>query len=281
MARHLGRYFSPCHVDRVLCAARAQPRRKTLHRSETWRARRRRTKPTSRWPKFSRTMTCLQVRQAYPRHRRRFLAAKRNPRTREMPAKSSLQPRGWKNCNPPSINSLRWTARALLQMSWKVTNQFSGARRMGRKIICSQAGFVEQTRFTLEKAKEIAVSGQAIKDAQDMNDPRVKSISAKLDQLVQATQRNRAAFQAVVDEGKALAGNRPHNNVGPLLHIRQNHFIRSRAERQLRFRILRTVRNRNIHSDMRPTRQSAIFLSPRAPPESPEQWPGIQARQEP
>lgn len=83
---------------------------------------------------------------------------------------------------------------------------FPGRAAWEEKLFAAKQLFVEQTRLTVQKAKDIAVSGMAIQGAEDKNDPRVKSISAKLDQLVQETQRNRASFQAVVAEGRALAG---------------------------------------------------------------------------
>jgi len=85
-------------------------------------------------------------------------------------------------------------------------SNFPGRAAWEEKLFAAKQLFVAQTRASLQKAKEIALSGQAFKDAQDMNDPRVKSIAAKLDRLVQETQGNRAAFQVVIVEGRELAG---------------------------------------------------------------------------
>lgn len=85
-------------------------------------------------------------------------------------------------------------------------NNFAGRAAWEEKLFAAKQDFVAQTTYALQKAKEIAVSGQALKDAQDANDPRVKALAAKLGQLVQETQKNAAAFHAVATEGRELAG---------------------------------------------------------------------------
>jgi len=52
----------------------------------------------------------------------------------------------------------------------------------------------------------IEAAAEGMKDVQDMNDPRAKAVNAKLQDLIQQTQQNAAAFKAVMDEGKTLAG---------------------------------------------------------------------------
>jgi hypothetical protein len=82
---------------------------------------------------------------------------------------------------------------------------FPGRAAWEEKLFAAKQTFVAQTRGVLQKAKQVTASAEGIKDVQDPNDARIKSLSAKLDQLVQETQRNSGSFQAVVAEGKALA----------------------------------------------------------------------------
>ena len=84
-------------------------------------------------------------------------------------------------------------------------SNFPGRAQWEEKLFSSKEKFVAQTRATLQKAKQITASSEAIKNVQDPNDPRVKSLGAKLDQMVQEAQQNSSVFQAVVTEGKTLA----------------------------------------------------------------------------
>jgi hypothetical protein len=84
-------------------------------------------------------------------------------------------------------------------------SNFPGRAAWEEKLFTAKQVFVAETRLVLQKAKQVTASAEGIRDAEDMNDPKVKSVGAKLDQLVQETQRNSAAFQAVAAEGKALA----------------------------------------------------------------------------
>jgi hypothetical protein len=84
-------------------------------------------------------------------------------------------------------------------------SSFPGRDKWEEKLFAAKEKFVAQTSAILQKAKQITASSSGIKDAQDPNDSRVKSLAAKLDQLVKETQQDSAAFQAVVTEGKTLA----------------------------------------------------------------------------
>jgi hypothetical protein len=53
--------------------------------------------------------------------------------------------------------------------------------------------------------KQLLSAAGAMKDVQDQNDPRAKNMASKLQQLVDETKQNAAAFQAVMEEGKELA----------------------------------------------------------------------------
>jgi hypothetical protein len=103
------------------------------------------------------------------------------------------------------LASLDRKTLALEVLNGSGTN-FPGRSAWEERLFAAKQTFVAQTRSALEKAKEIAAAGQGFKDAQDMNDPRVKGLAAKLEQLVQETQSNAAAFHSVIEEGRALAG---------------------------------------------------------------------------
>jgi len=84
-------------------------------------------------------------------------------------------------------------------------SDFAGRAKWEEKLFNAKQTFVSKTRIVLQKARQLTASAEGIKDAEDQNDPRVKNLSAKLQQLVEETQANSAAFQAVVMEGKDLA----------------------------------------------------------------------------
>ncbi len=86
------------------------------------------------------------------------------------------------------------------------TTNFPGRAQWEQKVFAAKQVFVSQARGVLQQASQLAATAETMKDIQDPNDPRVKSFSAKLQQLVQDSQRESAAFQAVVMEGKDLAG---------------------------------------------------------------------------
>jgi hypothetical protein len=88
-------------------------------------------------------------------------------------------------------------------------SDFPGRAKWEEKLFDAKQTFVAQTRDVLQKAKNLTASAEGIKNAEDPNDPRVKSLGAKLEQLVAETQQNSAAFQAVVAEGKKLAEHSP------------------------------------------------------------------------
>jgi hypothetical protein len=85
------------------------------------------------------------------------------------------------------------------------SSDFPGRAKWEEKLFAAKQTFVAQTRGVLQRAKNLTASAEGIKDAEDPNDPRVKSLGAKLQQLVEETQQNSAGFQAVVAEGKQLA----------------------------------------------------------------------------
>jgi hypothetical protein len=82
---------------------------------------------------------------------------------------------------------------------------FPGRPAWEQKLFAAKQNYVAHGRALLEKAKQIENSAEGMKDVQDPNDPRVKSITAKLQQLVQENQQNSDAFKATITEGQGLA----------------------------------------------------------------------------
>jgi hypothetical protein len=82
---------------------------------------------------------------------------------------------------------------------------FPGRAKWEEKLFAAKQTFVSQNRALLQKARQLEAAAGGMKDVQDPNDPRAKSVSAKVQQLVQESQQNSAAFQAVITEGKDLA----------------------------------------------------------------------------
>jgi hypothetical protein len=73
------------------------------------------------------------------------------------------------------------------------------------ELFAAKQTFVSQSRDALQKEKQLEDSVEDMKGAPDPNDPRVKTIVAKLQDIMQETQNANAAFQVVISEGKGFA----------------------------------------------------------------------------
>jgi len=85
------------------------------------------------------------------------------------------------------------------------TSNFPGRARWEEKLFAAKQAFVSQSRDVIQKATQLEASAEAMKGSSDPNDPRVKSDTAKLQQLIQESQQTSTSFQAVIEEGKDLA----------------------------------------------------------------------------
>lgn len=85
------------------------------------------------------------------------------------------------------------------------TSNFPGRAKWEEKLFAAKQNFVSENRAVLQKMRQLEASAEGMKDVQDPNDPRAKSMSAKVQQLVQESQQSSAAFQAVIADGKELA----------------------------------------------------------------------------
>jgi hypothetical protein len=85
------------------------------------------------------------------------------------------------------------------------TSEFPGRAKWEEKLFAAKQTFVFQSRDVLQKARQLVASAEGMKSIQDPNDPSAKSMTAKLQQLMQESTQASAAFQAVIAEGKDLA----------------------------------------------------------------------------
>jgi hypothetical protein len=82
---------------------------------------------------------------------------------------------------------------------------FPGRAKWEERLFAAKQSYVTQGRAMLQKARQIEASAESLKGSQDPNDPRVKELSAKLQDLVRDGVQVGAAFQAVMMEGRDLA----------------------------------------------------------------------------
>lgn len=102
------------------------------------------------------------------------------------------------------LESLDRTALAMEVLSGNSAN-FPGRAEWEQRLFAAKQKFVAQTRTIMQKVKEIAASASTMHDSQDPNDPRVKNLAARLQQLVAQAQENGDVFKSVAEEGRQLA----------------------------------------------------------------------------
>jgi len=82
---------------------------------------------------------------------------------------------------------------------------FPGRAKWEDRLVAAKDAYVTQCRELIQKAKQIVAEADSLKGNQDPNDPRLKEMSAKLQNLMREAVRTDAALQAVVIEGRDLA----------------------------------------------------------------------------
>src|SRR6266566_646326 len=88
---------------------------------------------------------------------------------------------------------------------------FPGRSQWEQKMYAAKLAYVSQGRDLIQKAKQLSASAQSLQGNKNPDDPRVKDLTNKLKELVQNGTRADAAFQAVILEGRDLAGqSSPH-----------------------------------------------------------------------
>ena len=93
-------------------------------------------------------------------------------------------------------------ARNILQGSQA---DFPGREKWEERLFAAKQTFVIQGRALVQKARQIEASAESVKGVQDPNDPRVKDMGVKLQELVRDGVQMSSAFQAVMMEGRDLA----------------------------------------------------------------------------
>ena len=81
-----------------------------------------------------------------------------------------------------------------------------GLAKWEDNLFAAKQTFVSQSRDALRKERQLQDSVEDMKGGPDPNDPRVKTIVAKLQDIMQETQQANTAFQTVITEGKGFAG---------------------------------------------------------------------------
>jgi hypothetical protein len=83
---------------------------------------------------------------------------------------------------------------------------FPGRSEWEQRLFAAKQAFVAKEREIMTKASQLESSSKGLPDTPDPNDPGAKNLNSQLDRLVQETEQSSAAFQALVAEGKELAG---------------------------------------------------------------------------
>ena len=87
-----------------------------------------------------------------------------------------------------------------------VDTNFPGRDIWEQRLVAAKQIYVAHGRDLLQYAKQIQAAAETLKGVQDPNDPRVKDLANRLQVLVQEGTRLDSAFQAVILEGRDLAG---------------------------------------------------------------------------
>jgi hypothetical protein len=82
---------------------------------------------------------------------------------------------------------------------------FPGRAKWEDRLVAAKETYVVQFRELIQKAKQIVADSDSLKGTQDPNDPRVKEMGARLQNLIRDAVQTNAALQAVVIEGRDLA----------------------------------------------------------------------------
>jgi hypothetical protein len=87
-----------------------------------------------------------------------------------------------------------------------VDTDFPGRDRWEQRLLNAKQIYVERGRALLENAKQIQSAAESLRGVRDPKDPRVKDLTNRLQALVREGTRSDAAFQAIILEGRDLAG---------------------------------------------------------------------------
>jgi len=83
---------------------------------------------------------------------------------------------------------------------------FPGRSAWEERLFAAKQAFVAQEQEIMVQASQMDASTKGAGGTQNPNDPRTKALSDQLDQLMKEAARSSETFQALVAEGKKLAG---------------------------------------------------------------------------
>ncbi len=83
---------------------------------------------------------------------------------------------------------------------------FPGGAAWEDRLMAAREAYVSQGHALLQKGRDLLSSSENLKGIQDPNDPRVKNLASQLQQFIQDATRIGASFEAVMMEGRDLAG---------------------------------------------------------------------------
>jgi hypothetical protein len=82
---------------------------------------------------------------------------------------------------------------------------FPGRNTWEQKLYAAKLVYVSEGRELIERAKQFAASAQGLQGNKNSEDPRVKNLAIKFEEIVRDGIRADASFQAVILEGRDLA----------------------------------------------------------------------------
>jgi len=87
-----------------------------------------------------------------------------------------------------------------------VDSDFPGRSKWEQRLFAAKQIYVARGHELLQDAKQIQAAAESLRGVQDPSDPRMKDLANRLQALVRDGTRSDAAFQAVILEGRDLAG---------------------------------------------------------------------------
>lgn len=88
---------------------------------------------------------------------------------------------------------------------------FAGRAAWEQRLVSARDAYVVQARSVLQKARGIVASADDLKGIKDPNDPRIKEVNARLQNLIHDAVQTDSGLQSVIMEGRDLASqSSPH-----------------------------------------------------------------------
>ena len=104
-----------------------------------------------------------------------------------------------------AIETLDKPTLARVALQDKSGVDFPGRAAWEQRLVSARDAYVVQARAVLQKARGIVASANDLKGIQDPNDPRIKEVNARLQNLIRDAVQTDAGLQSVMMEGRDLA----------------------------------------------------------------------------